>query len=331
MNEREQAILEAALKLSPKQRADYLDSACGDDQLRQRIIEALLKAEEKTGGTPEQRAASTTASTVVVAEVTAPPGEKPGDLIGRYKLLQRLGEGGMGTVWMAEQAEPIRRKVALKIIKLGMDTKEVIARFEAERQALALMHHPNIAEVHDAGATVTGRPFFVMELVSGDPITAFCDKHKLSTEDRLNLFTQLCQAVQHAHQKGVIHRDIKPSNILVSYAGDGVRPQPKIIDFGIAKATAGQRLTNKTLVTQIEQFIGTPAYVSPEQAEMTGVDIDTRSDIYSLGGTALRTAHRQASVRGLAAHRSRTRGNPPHHPRGGAPAPFNAPEHPKRG
>ena len=209
--------------------------------------------------------------------------EKPGERIGHYKLLRQIGEGGMGTVWLAEQQEPVRRRVALKVIKLGMDTREVVARFEAERQALALMHHPNIAEVLEAGATDTGRPFFVMELVSGDPITSFCDKHKLSTEERLNLFIQVCQAVQHAHQKGIIHRDLKPSNILVAYGEPAGAPVPKIIDFGISKAVAGQRLTDKTLVTQFEQFIGTPAYVSPEQAEMSGVDIDTRSDIYSLG------------------------------------------------
>src|SRR5262245_50491632 len=184
---------------------------------------------------------------------------------------------------MAEQEEPIRRRVAVKVIKLGMDTREVIARFEAERQALALMHHPNIAEALDAGATETGRPFFVMEMVSGDPITSFCDKHTLNTEERLKLFMQVCQAVQDAHQKGIIHRDLKPSNILVTYGEGGEAMVPKIIDFGIAKATAGQRLTDKTLVTQFEQFIGTPAYVSPEQAETSRVDIDTRSDIYSLG------------------------------------------------
>jgi len=206
---------------------------------------------------------------------------QPGDRVGRYKLLQQIGEGGCGVVFMAEQEEPIRRKVALKVIKLGMDTKSVIARFEAERQALALMDHPNIAKVLDAGATETGRPYFVMELVRGVRITDYCDQQKLTTRARLDLFMQVCHAIQHAHQKGIIHRDIKPSNILVTLH-DGV-PVPKVIDFGIAKATSGQRLTDKTLFTAFEQFIGTPAYMSPEQAEMSGLDIDTRSDIYSLG------------------------------------------------
>ncbi|MCW5550755.1 MAG: serine/threonine protein kinase [Verrucomicrobiae bacterium] len=207
--------------------------------------------------------------------------EKPGDEIGRYKLLQKIGEGGCGVVYMAEQAEPMRRRVALKVIKLGMDTAHVIARFEAERQALALMDHPNIAKVFDAGATDTGRPFFVMELVRGIRITDYCDQHQLAVPERLGLLIQVCQAVQHAHQKGIIHRDLKPSNILVTLH-DSV-PVPKVIDFGIAKATTGQRLTDKTLFTAFEQFIGTPAYMSPEQAEMSGLDIDTRSDIYSLG------------------------------------------------
>jgi serine/threonine protein kinase/tetratricopeptide (TPR) repeat protein len=207
--------------------------------------------------------------------------EKPGDKISHYKLLQQIGEGGCGVVYMAEQEEPVRRRVALKVIKLGMDTKQVIARFEAERQALALMDHPNIAKVLDAGATETGRPFFVMELVRGIRITDYCDQNNLSTRDRLGLFVDVCRAIQHAHQKGVIHRDIKPSNILVT-SHDGV-PLPKVIDFGIAKATNNQRLTDKTLFTAFEQFIGTPAYMSPEQAEMSALDVDTRSDIYALG------------------------------------------------
>jgi tRNA A-37 threonylcarbamoyl transferase component Bud32 len=206
--------------------------------------------------------------------------EKPGDKIGRYKLLQQLGEGGCGVVYMAEQEEPVQRRVAVKVIKLGMDTKAVIARFEAERQALAMMDHPNIARVLDAGATETGRPFFVMELVRGIRITDYCDQNKLGMAERLKLFIQVCQAIQHAHQKGIIHRDIKPSNILVTLH-DGV-PVPKVIDFGIAKATQG-RLTDQTLFTAFEQFIGTPAYMSPEQAEMSGLDIDTRSDVYALG------------------------------------------------
>jgi tRNA A-37 threonylcarbamoyl transferase component Bud32 len=212
--------------------------------------------------------------------VGAGPHAQEGERIGRYKLLQQIGEGGCGIVYMAEQEEPVRRRVALKIIKLGMDTKQVIARFEAERQALAMMDHPNIARVLDAGATETGRPFFVMELVRGIRITDYCDQHALPTTERLKLFTQVCRAVQHAHQKGIIHRDIKPSNILVA-SNDGV-PVPKVIDFGIAKATQG-RLTDQTVFTAFEQFIGTPAYMSPEQAELTMLDVDTRTDIYSLG------------------------------------------------
>src|SRR5881628_3305811 len=199
---------------------------------------------------------------------------------GGTNCCKKLGEGGCGIVYVAEQEEPIHRCVALKVIKPGMDTRQVIARFEAERQALAVMDHPNIAKVLDAGATETGRPYFVMELVRGVPITRYCDENNLPTVERLGLFMAVCQAIQHAHQKGIIHRDIKPSNILVTLH-DGV-PVPKVIDFGIAKATQG-RLTNQTVYTAFEQFIGTPAYMSPEQAEMSGLDIDTRSDIYSLG------------------------------------------------
>jgi WD40 repeat protein/serine/threonine protein kinase len=209
------------------------------------------------------------------------PDEEPtGRRIGRYKLLEIIGEGGFGTVWMAEQTEPVRRKVALKIIKLGMDTRQVVARFEAERQALALMDHPNIARVLDAGATEVGRPYFVMELVRGVPITDFCDARGLSTRERVELMIPVCQAVQHAHQKGVIHRDLKPSNILVTEQ-DG-RAVPRVIDFGVAKAIE-EPLTNKTLFTRFHQFLGTPAYMSPEQAGLGGLDVDTRTDIYSLG------------------------------------------------
>jgi len=206
--------------------------------------------------------------------------ELPGTMIGRYKLLEKIGEGGFGVVFMAEQVEPVQRKVALKIIKAGMDTKEVIARFEAERQAIALMDHPNIARALDAGATEAGRPYFVMELVRGIPITDYCDQKQLATRERLQLFIKVCQAVQHAHQKGVIHRDLKPSNVLVT-EHDG-EPVPKVIDFGVAKAL-GQKLTAKTLFTGFNHMIGTPAYMSPEQAALSGLDIDTRADIYSLG------------------------------------------------
>jgi len=215
-------------------------------------------------------------NTICIESIEAVPEE-----IGRYKILQKIGEGGCGIVYMAEQQAPVRRRVALKVIKLGMDTKEVIARFDAERQALAMMDHTNIAKALDAGSTETGRPYFVMELVKGVRITDYCDQNRLTTQERLDLFLQVCRAIQHAHQKGIIHRDIKPSNILVSLH-DGV-PVPKVIDFGIAKATTGQYLTNKTLYTTVEQFIGTPAYMSPEQAEMSRLDIDTRTDIYSLG------------------------------------------------
>src|SRR5712671_5781006 len=209
-------------------------------------------------------------------------GEKAGDRIGHYKLLQQIGEGGYGVVYMAEQEALVRRRVALKVIKLGMDTKSVIARFEAERQALALMDHANIAKVFDAGATETGRPYFVMELVRGVKITEYCNQHSLTTEDRLGLFVHVCQAVQHAHQRGIIHRDIKPSNILVTHSLEAVAT-PMVIDFGVAKATTDQRLTDKTVFTAFEMLIGTPAYMSPEQAALSSVDVDTRTDIYSLG------------------------------------------------
>jgi serine/threonine protein kinase len=272
-------IFNTALEITaPAERAAYLDQACGSDSaLREKVI-SLLAAYEKGGdsfdGLVETRVPAGPAGP------SAPEG--PGSIIGRYKLLQRIGEGGMGVVYMAEQEEPVRRRVALKIIKFGMDTKQVVARFEAERQALAMMDHPNIAKVLDAGATETGRPYFVMELVRGIKITEYSDQSELSTAERLNLFLQVCRAIQHAHQKGIIHRDLKPSNILVTVNDPGSPAVPKVIDFGIAKATAG-RLTNKTVFTELHQFIGTPAYMSPEQAEMTSLDIDTRSDIYSLG------------------------------------------------
>src|SRR5580658_10312514 len=259
-------------------RPAFLDAACaGDPALRQRL-ETLLAANLKAGELPPSNAPA------VVATIKLDPAEAEDDavgtMIGRYKVLEKLGEGGFGVVYVALQEEPVRRRVALKVIKLGMDTKEVIARFEQERQALALMDHPNIASVLDAGATASGRPYFVMEWVKGERITDYCDKNNLTMRERLDLFVQICHAIQHAHQKGIIHRDIKPTNILVTMH-DGVLI-PKVIDFGIAKATE-QRLTDKTIYTALEQVIGTPAYMSPEQAEMSGVDIDTRSDIYSLG------------------------------------------------
>ena len=273
----EEAIFNAAIQIESRdEREAYLAKACGPDKKLRVAVEALLKA--------HYEAKSVLDEPVVGPEVTlgdSPLSEGPGTRIGRYKLLQLIGEGGFGVVYMAEQEEPIRRKVALKIIKLGMDTKQVIARFEAERQALAMMEHPNIAKVLDAGATDTGRPYFVMELVRGISITEYCDKNNLDTRQRLGLFIEVCKAVQHAHQKGIIHRDIKPTNVLVTLRDDDT-PVAKIIDFGIAKATQA-RLTEKTLFTEFKQFIGTPEYMSPEQARMGEVDIDTRSDIYSLG------------------------------------------------
>jgi eukaryotic-like serine/threonine-protein kinase len=275
--ERDEAIFHGALQLPPEQRAEYLRLACGGDEPLRGRVAALLTAHEQSGAFLKDPAPPSQQKTIVVS---LPLTEKAGDRIGRYKLLQVIGEGGCGVVYMAEQQEPVSRRVALKVIKLGMDTKTVVARFEAERQALAMMDHPNIAKVLDAGATETGRPFFVMELVRGIKITEYCDQNKLPAPERLELFIQVCQAIQHAHQKGIIHRDIKPSNILVTLH-DGV-PVPKVIDFGIAKATQG-RLTDQTLFTAFEQFIGTPAYMSPEQAEMSGLDIDTRCDVYALG------------------------------------------------
>ncbi|MGO8700423.1 MAG: protein kinase domain-containing protein [Limisphaerales bacterium] len=270
-------IFRAALAFSVTERAAYLAGACGDNlSLRQRV-EALLSAEKGATALMSKQPEAAARGTIAIR----PTDEAAGTVLGRYKLLQQIGEGGCGVVYMADQEEPVRRRVALKVIKLGMDTRQVIARFEAERQALALMDHPNIAKVLDAGATETGRPYFVMELVRGIPITRYCDENHLSTAARLGLFVKVCQAIQHAHQKGIIHRDIKPSNVLVA-DHDGVAV-PKIIDFGIAKATTDQRLTDKTLFTAFEQFIGTPAYMSPEQAKLSGLDIDTRSDIYSLG------------------------------------------------
>ncbi len=277
---REEALFALALTKPTAERAAWLDRECGDDKTLRQRLEALLAAHEQSEGVlgetvPEEK------RTLEIDLSEEPGDETIGATIGHYKVLQSIGEGGCGAVYMAEQTEPLRRRVALKVIKLGMDTKAVIARFEAERQALALMDHPNIARVLDAGSTDSGRPYFVMELVRGIKITDYCDQNKLDTKQRLELFIQVCQAIQHAHQKGIIHRDIKPSNILVTLH-DGI-PVPKVIDFGIAKATTDQRLTDKTLFTAYEQFIGTPAYMSPEQAEMSGLDIDTRTDIYSLG------------------------------------------------
>jgi WD40 repeat protein/serine/threonine protein kinase len=274
MSERE--IFTAALDIaSAAERAAYLDEACaGDAALRQRM-ELLVQAHKPGDGFLERPAGETWAT---IDEPSFP--EQPGSVIGPYKLLQQIGEGGMGVVYMAEQTAPVRRRVALKIIKPGMDSRQVIARFEAERQALALMDHHNIARVLDAGTTESGRPYFVMELVHGVPITEFCDENRLTTRERLELFVPVCQALQHAHQKGIIHRDVKPSNVLVTMYDD--KPVPKVIDFGVAKATE-QRLTDKTMFTQFGAFVGTFEYMSPEQAEMNALGVDTRSDVYSLG------------------------------------------------
>ena len=257
------------------QREVYLDQACrGDQRLRQQVA-GLLKAHAAEGSLLDGCSAGFN-ETAMFESIP----EACGTVIGPYKLMEQIGEGGMGVVYVAEQSQPVRRKVALKVIKPGMDTKQVIARFEAERQALAMMDHPNIAKVLDGGVTESGRPYFVMELVRGLPITEYCDGERLSIRERLELFVLVCRAVQHAHQKGIIHRDLKPSNILVTLH-DGV-PVPKVIDFGVAKAT-GQSLTEKTVYTAFTQLVGTPLYMSPEQVELSGLDIDTRSDIYSLG------------------------------------------------
>jgi tetratricopeptide (TPR) repeat protein len=265
-----------ALELqSASEREAYLDGACGGDAARRAEVEALLDASARAGSFLESPA-----SGLRVTPDLPSDGEDSRTVIGPYKLIEQIGEGGMGTVWMAQQTEPVKRLVAVKLIKAGMDSKQLIARFEAERQALALMDHANIARVLDGGTTLAGRPYFVMDLVKGVPITRYCDEHHLTLRQRLELFIPVCQAVQHAHQKGIIHRDLKPSNVVVALY-DG-KPVPKVIDFGVAKA-AGQSLTERTLVTGFGTVIGTPEYMSPEQAQLDNFDIDTRSDIYSLG------------------------------------------------
>jgi len=290
---RERDIFDAALAIADQaERSAYLAEASAENPGLHRHLEELLDMHGQLGNFLEAPAAALTAA------VDPLPAEGPGTMIGPYKLLEQIGEGGMGLVFMAEQTRPVKRRVALKILKPGMDTRQVVARFEAERQALALMDHPHIAKIYDAGAIgsplaprevgrplaeregYSGRPYFVMELVRGVPITEFCDQRRLTTRQRLELFALVCQAVQHAHQKGIIHRDLKPSNVLVTLH-DTVAV-PKVIDFGIAKATTGP-LTERTLFTHFAQMIGTPLYMSPEQAEMNGLDVDTRSDVYALG------------------------------------------------
>jgi len=282
----ERSIFLAALdRPDPTERAAYLDQACaGDAELRRRI-DNLLEAHAEPGDFLETPAIGEPTTGFGDEDSGDRPAASPiaeglGSRIGSYKLLQQIGQGGMGVVYMAEQEKPVRRRVALKIIKPGMDSAQVVGRFEAERQALALMDHPNIARVLDAGTTDSGRPYFVMDLVKGIPITQYCDEAKLSPRERLELFIPVCQAIQHAHQKGIIHRDVKPSNVMVTLH-DG-QPVPKIIDFGVAKAI-DQRLTERTVFTQYGALIGTPEYMSPEQAELSGLDVDTRSDIFSLG------------------------------------------------
>jgi serine/threonine protein kinase len=275
--QRVEAIFDRALELSNRSARDaFVRAECGDDLAVEARVRRLLEMHDEAGGFLKD----TPVSPEVEAELARLKPEEAGERIGPYKLRELIGEGGFGTVWVADQETPVKRRVALKVIKLGMDTKEVIARFEQERQALAMKDHPNIARVLDAGSTCFGRPFFVMELVRGIKITDYCDQANLSTRERLELFVQICHGIQHAHHKGIIHRDLKPSNILVTLH-DGVAV-PKVIDFGVAKATQS-RLTDLTIYTQFQQMIGTPLYMSPEQAEMSGLDVDTRSDIYSLG------------------------------------------------
>ena len=270
----EASIFAAALQKTAAERAAFLDGVCAADPQLRASIQSLLDAHGQAGGFSEPEPAN-------LATINRPSiSERPGGVVGHYKLLEQIGEGGFGAVFMAQQLQPVRRKVALKIVKPGMDTKEVIARFEAERQALAMMEHPNIARVLDGGTTDSGRPYFVMELVKGKTITEYADANRLNVRERLKLFRSVCHAVQHAHQKGIIHRDLKPANIMVTLH-DG-QPVVKIIDFGIAKAL-NRELTERTLFTAYGQMVGTPQYMSPEQAEMSGLDVDTRSDVYSLG------------------------------------------------
>ncbi len=288
----------------------FLDQACGADAaLRTRVEELLLAHRDAgafLGGAGQEDATD-----------KQPSIECAGTVLGSYKLLEQIGEGGMGLVFMAEQSKPVRRRVALKVLKPGMDTRQVVARFEAERQALALMDHPHICKVFDAGATESGRPYFVMELVRGVPITDFCDQHRFTTRQRLELFVIVCQAVQEAHRKGIIHRDLKPSNVLVTL--HDTIAVPKIIDFGIAKAT-GQSLTEKTQFTKFAQMIGTPLYMSPEQAEMNGLDVDTAQRCLLAGRAAVRAADRHDAVRERDAEEGGPGRDAANHPRRGAAA-----------
>ena len=273
----DESIFAAALSKAPgAERRAFLDGACGGDHDLRRRIERLLEADGQTGGILER---GPDAGPTDAPRADEPPLLPERVFAGRFKLRQKLGEGGMGEVWVADQAAPVQRRVAIKVVRPGLDSERMLARFDQERQALALMDHPNIAKVLDAGEA-DGRPYFVMELIKGVPITEYCDRARLSPRERLALFVPVCEAVQHAHQKGVVHRDLKPSNILVALY-DG-RPVPKVIDFGIAKAT-GPRLTDRSIYTEVGALVGTLEYMAPEQAELNNLDIDTRADVYALG------------------------------------------------
>ncbi len=276
----EELFLNAVGRQDSAERAAYLDAQCGEDADLRRRVEVLLAAQPKVGRFLEPPADLDRTGDYQARTTNPESTSAVGDRVGPYKLLEKIGEGGMGEVWVADQLEPIKRRVALKLIKPGMDSRSVLGRFEAERQALAVMDHPNIAKVLDAGTTPDGRPYFVMELVKGTPITDFCDARKLTPKQRLELFVPVCQAIQHAHMKGIIHRDIKPSNVMVELHDD--RAVPKVIDFGVAKAI-GQQLTEKTIYTGYGALVGTPAYMAPEQASFNALDIDTRADVYALG------------------------------------------------
>ncbi len=275
-----ETILAQAVEIAVSaERQAFVEQACGGDLELQRRVEQLIANHFQAGSFLERPAVALDPEGTAGWQA-AGSANGVGTVIGPYKLLEQIGEGGMGLVYVAEQQQPVKRRVALKVIKPGMDSRQVVARFEAERQALALMDHPHIAKVHDGGTTSEGRPYFVMELVKGTPITDYCDAHRLTMRQRLRLFLDVCHAVEHAHQKGIIHRDLKPSNVLVEV--HDVEPVVKVIDFGIAKAT-GQQLTDKTVYTDVAQMVGTPLYMSPEQAGLSSLDVDTRSDVYSLG------------------------------------------------